>query len=86
MKWKDKVVAFNSFLFPDRLKTPSLSWSGAHPSRRSCWYDDDGGDDGVGGDDGGGDNVGGGDAKQNNNEDLPGTKLFSSKFLHPPYS
>ena len=68
------------------MKTTSLSWSGAHPSRRSCWYDDDGGDDGGGddggGDDGGGDNVGGGDAKQNNNEDLPGTKLFSSKFLH----
>ena len=75
-------MAFNSFLFPDRLKTTSLSWSGAHPSLRSCWYDDGGGDDGAG------DNVGGGggDAKQNNNEDLPGTKLFSSKFLHPPYS
>ena len=81
MKWKDKVVAFNSFLFPDRLKTTSLSWSGAPPSLRSCWYDD-----GGGGDDGGGDNVGGGDAKLNNNEDLPGTKLFYSKFLHPPYS
>ena len=58
MKWKDKVVAFNSFLFPDRLKTTSLSWSGAHPSLRSCWYDDDGGDD-DGGDDDGGDDDGG---------------------------
>ena len=81
-------MAFNSCLFPDRLKTTSLSWSGAHPSLRSCWYDDGGGDDGggdnVGG--GGGDDGGGGDVKQNNNEDLPGTKRFSSKFLHLPYS
>ena len=62
MKWKDKVVAFNSFLFPDRLKTTSLSWSGAPPSLQSCWYDDgcgdDSGDDDDGGDDGGGDDGG----------------------------